>query len=484
MVSFIDIFEALYWQQMLIKSDEKILASLRAHRPFSNHCCAWQPIKRNLSNKILCSRDICFSSLFLFPFADVMEDIEGFVRLLSDNTNTRLCLRVLRDTQQAVVARQKLCRIFTLVYNTVKVQHNKSLYAQTQLLRRIRSEDAALEQKIETLQSSRTHVELELNLLEDHLSNARDHAQQRRDKRAKREHQYNQAYFVPIVSNYWQKKYLRSRDKNATAEQIVCDLRDRLEQCREELRQIGREIGNIQKLAADLSQQKDEAEAATATVQELTQKISEANAFWSRFAQGTCQDLITSMTRMIALLERPKDGRAYYNDVQAALGNLVEVNHVYHKEEGYGQDKFGTIELDYTCSRCDESQHGWPCVDKVRIQDLLCPMCYKETRLSMVVEKKVNALGGKLLGSETSLNSIVDIRRLSVAIPSRTSLNNLRRKSAASDAQSIQSADKPTSKKNLLKSIFNISSSAIHASSNRPFSFQTPSREISWREQT
>jgi hypothetical protein len=49
MVSFIDIFEALYWHQMLTKSDEKMLASLRAHRPFSNHCCAWQPIKRNLS---------------------------------------------------------------------------------------------------------------------------------------------------------------------------------------------------------------------------------------------------------------------------------------------------------------------------------------------------------------------------------------------------------------------------------------------------
>jgi hypothetical protein len=102
----------------------------------------------------------------------------------------------------------------------------------------------------------------------------------------------------------------------------------------------------------------------------------------------------------------------------------------------------------------------------------------------MVVEKKVSALGGRLLGSETSLNSIVDIRRLSVAIPSRASLNNLRRKSTASDAQSIQSADKPTSKKNLLKSMFNISSSAIHASSNRHSSFQTPSREISWREQT
>ncbi|KAI8579846.1 hypothetical protein K450DRAFT_240604 [Umbelopsis ramanniana AG] len=404
-----------------------------------------------------------------------MENTDGFIRLLDDFTNIRLCLRALRDTHQSVLTRQKTCRIFSLVYNTVKVDQNKILYAQTQLLRRIRTEHAELNQRIETLQNSRTHIELELNLMEDHMNSARDHAQQRRDKRNKREHQYNQAYFVPLVSNYWQKKYLRARDKNATAEQMVCEMRDRIEQCREELREIGRELGKIQKLAADLDQQKGEAEATTATVQEFHQKLSQANIFWSRFAGGTCQDLITTITDLVSLLERPRDTRAYYNDVQAALQNFVNMNNDYHAEEGFGQDNFGTIELDYTCSRCSQSQHGWPCVDKVRNQDLLCPTCYKETRLSMVVEKKVNAIGVKLLGSETSLSSMVDIKRRSVPMHSASS-NNLRRKSAASDMQSIQSADKPLLKRNFLKSMFNISSSAIH-SSNRISSFHTPSRE-------
>jgi hypothetical protein len=404
-----------------------------------------------------------------------MEDINGFIRLLDDSTNNRLCLRALRDTHQAVLTRQKMCRIFSLVYNTVKVDQNKTLYTQTQLLRRIRTEHAELKQRIETLQNSRTHIDLELNLMEDHMNSARDHAQQRRDKRNKREHQYNQAYFVPFVSNYWQKKYLRARDKNATAEQMVCEMRDRIEQCREELREIGRELGKIQIVAADLDQQKEQAEATTATVQEFNQRLSQANIFWSRFAGGTCQELITSITNMVALLERPRDTRAYYNDVQAALQNFVNINNDYHAEDGFGQDKFGTIELDYTCSRCSQSQHGWPCVDKVRNQDLLCPTCYKETRLSMVVEKKVNALGVKLLGSETSLSSMVDIKRLSVPIHSASS-NNLRRKSAASDRQSIESTDRPLLKRNFLKSMFNISSSAIH-SSNRISSFHTPSRE-------
>lgn len=404
-----------------------------------------------------------------------MEDIDGFIRLLDDSTNNRLCLRALRDTHQAVLTRQKMCRIFSLVYNTVKVDQNKTLYTQTQLLRRIRTEHAELKQRIETLQSSRSHIDLELNLMEDHMNSARDHAQQRRDKRNKREHQYNRAYFVPLVSNYWQKKYLRARDKNATAEQMVCEMRDRIEQCREELREIGRELGKIQLVAADLDQQKEQAEATTATVHEFNQRLSQANIFWSRFAGGTCQDLITSITNMIALLERPKDTRAYYNDVQAALQNFVNINNDYHAEHGFGQDKFGTLELDYTCSRCSQSQHGWPCVDKVRNQDLLCPTCYKETRLSMVVEKKVNALGVKLLGSETSLSSMVDIKRLSVPIHSASS-NNLRRKSAASDIQSMESTDRPLLKRNFLKSMFNISSSAIH-SSNRISSFHTPSRE-------
>lgn len=404
-----------------------------------------------------------------------MEDVNGFIRLLDDFTNNRLCLRALRDTHQAVLTRQKMCRIFSLVYNTVKVDQNKTLYTQTQLLRRIRTEHAELKQRIETLQNSRTHIDLELNLMEDHMNSARDHAQQRRDKRNKREHQYNQAYFVPLVSNYWQKKYLRARDKNATAEQMVCEMRDRIEQCREELREIGRELGKIQIVAADLDQQKEQAEATTATVQEFNQRLSQANIFWSRFAGGTCQDLISSITNMVALLERPRDTRAYYNDVQAALQNFVNINNDYHAEDGFGQDKFGTIELDYTCSRCSQSQHGWPCVDKVRNQDLLCPICYKETRLSMVVEKKVNALGVKLLGSETSLSSLVDIKRLSVPMHSASS-NNLRRKSAASDIQSIDSTDRPLLKRNFLKSMFNISSSAIH-SSNRISSFHTPSRE-------
>ena len=404
-----------------------------------------------------------------------MEDIDGFIRLLDDSTNNRLCLRALRDTHQAVLTRQKMCRIFSLVYNTVKVDQNKTLYTQTQLLRRIRTEHAELKQRIETLQNSRTHIDLELNLMEDHMNSARDHAQQRRDKRNKREHQYNQAYFVPLVSNYWQKKYLRARDKNATAEQMVCEMRDRIEQCREELREIGRELGKIQIVAADLDQQKEQAEATTATVQEFNQRLSQANIFWSRFAGGTCQDLITSITNMVALLERPRDTRAYYNDVQAALQNFVNINNDYHAEDGFGQDKFGTIELDYTCSRCSQSQHGWPCVDKVRNQDLLCPTCYKETRLSMVVEKKVNALGVRLLGSETSLSSMVDIKRLSVPMHSASS-NNLRRKSATSDIQSIESTDRPLLKRNFLKSMFNISSSAIH-SSNRISSFHTPSHE-------
>ncbi|KAH8549438.1 hypothetical protein BGW37DRAFT_503152 [Umbelopsis sp. PMI_123] len=402
-----------------------------------------------------------------------MNDIDGFVRLLDDSTNIRLCIRALRDTHQALLSRQKLCRNFSLVYNIVKVDQNKTLYMQTQLLRRIRTEHAELQQWINTLQSNRSHIQLELNILEDDMTNARDHAQQRREKRNRREHQYNQAYFVPLVSNYWQKKYVRARDKNATAEQMVCEMRDRIEQCREELREIGRDLGKTQKVAADLDQQKEQAEATTATTQALHQKLSQANIYWSRFAGGTCQEFITIIMKMISLLERLQGSRAYQDEVQGTLQNLVNINSDYHAEDSYGQDQFRTIELDYTCSRCNLSQHGWPCIDKVRNQDLLCPTCYKETRLSMVVEKKVNAIGVKILGSDSSLSSKVDIRRLSVPLQSHASSNNLRRKSAASDIQSFQSTEKPLPKRNFLKSMFNISSSAIH-SSNRMTSIHTP----------
>jgi hypothetical protein len=405
-----------------------------------------------------------------------MEDVNGFVRLLNDPSHTRLCIRALRDSQQQIIAKQKQCRIFSLVYDTVKVDNNKILYAQTQLLRRIRTEDMENARRAETLQGSRQQIELELNLLEDNLTSARQHAQQRRDKRNKRESQYNQAYNVPVMSNYWEKKYLRARDKNATAEQAVCDMRDRLEQCREELHTMGRELGKIQTASADLQQQKEEAEATTAQTQALTKKLSQANNYWTQFAQGTCQELISSIINLIHLLERQRDRQ----DIQTALYHLINSNNVYLEECHYGDTSFGDIELDYVCSRCEVSQHGWPLVDKVRTQDLLCPMCYKETRMSMVVEKKVNALGGKLLGSDTSINSF-DIRRLSVPIQSqqrRLSSNNLRRKSGTSDIQSIESTEKPRLKRNLLKSMFNISSSSIYTSSRTPSFYSDTSEKV------
>ncbi|KAJ2956109.1 hypothetical protein NQZ79_g7996 [Umbelopsis isabellina] len=403
-----------------------------------------------------------------------MEDINGFVRLLNDPANIRLCIRALRDTQQQIIAKQKQCRIFNLVYDNVKVNNNKILYAQTQLLRRIRAEEMENARQAETLQGSRKHIELELNLLEDNLTSARQHAQLRRDKRNKRESQYNSAYNLPVMSNYWEKKYLRARDKNATAEQAVCDMRDRYEQCREELHNMGRELGKIQSASADLQQQKEEAEATAAKIQALTQKLSQANNYWTHFAQGPCQELTSAISDFIVLLERQKDG----HDIQATFYHLINSNNVYLEECHYGDTSFGDIELDYVCSRCEESQHGWPLVDKVRTQDLLCPMCYKETRMSMVVEKKVNALGGKLLGSDTSLNSF-DIRRLSVPIQSqqrRSSALNLRRKSGTSDIQSIESIEKPRLKRNLLKSMFNISTPSIYTSS-RTSSFYSDASE-------
>ncbi|KAI9477160.1 hypothetical protein BDB00DRAFT_734056, partial [Zychaea mexicana] len=266
-----------------------------------------------------------------------------------------------------------------------------------------------LNHQVARLRQQRSESEQRLAGFERQLQGIRDYAQQRRTKKTKREKQYNHFYFVPVLSNQYHKKYVRAHDKNALAEEQVVQIREQIEACQEAVRQAAHQLGRKQQEHDAQMEQRHAVHGQVAEADQCLNYLHQGQQFWDHFEQYQAAVVLESCDRLIERF-RSNSGdqiqqpllfsRRRSSSSTAASPHREEerdwtvifrtVCKEYGEREAFGAEKWDHVEVDFDCARCKQSLVGWPTPDKVHTSDLLCAVCYQETRTSMIMEKKMN----------------------------------------------------------------------------------------------
>ncbi|ORY90415.1 hypothetical protein BCR43DRAFT_412884, partial [Syncephalastrum racemosum] len=266
---------------------------------------------------------------------------------------------------------------------------------------------ADLEHQMARLRQQRSEAEDRLTGFDKQLEQLRAYAAARRDKKSKRERQYNQFYHVPVLAGQYRKKYSRAQAKNAHAEQQVAQLRAEVDAIQNDarssvtrVRQLTDAVEDVRQQQAALAERVDRGERCLAF-------LKQGLEFWATFDRNQAGPLLDSL-----------DGR------QPVLMQKLAAE--YANREAYAAQHWDHVDVEFTCAKCRQTQVGWPTPDKVRTADLLCAECYQQARTSMIVEKKMNAWSGRLgLGErQTSQQSLLD-RPPSLVSTSSTSSSSL-----------------------------------------------------------
>ncbi|KAG2217643.1 hypothetical protein INT45_004219 [Circinella minor] len=348
----------------------------------------------------------------------------------------RQALTSLRDIQNTVKSRQKRNRTYALTVQALEHQYTQWQRSARQQLAHLDTHVAGLNHQVTRLRQQRGETEQRLSGYERELQGIRTYAQQRRTKKTKREKQYNHFYFVPILSNQYHKKYIRAHDKNASAEEQVVQIRESIESCQEAVRQAANQLIKKQQEHDAQLEQREAVHSQVAEADKCLNYLHQGQQFWDHFDEYQATVLIESCDRLIERF-RSNSGDTYANGFPRRQSSSTPcrqqeeerdwavvfrtVCKEYAEREAYGAEKWDSVEVDFDCARCRQSLIGWPTPDKVHTSDLLCAACYQETRTSMIMEKKMNAWGGKL-GIERPVS--MERRRSSSSSTTSNNINN------------------------------------------------------------
>ncbi|KAI8881552.1 hypothetical protein K501DRAFT_334637 [Backusella circina FSU 941] len=306
----------------------------------------------------------------------------------------------LRELVEHVEARQKHDAVYYQAVEVVKKQYTGKIHLQKQAINQMLAEINYIDMDVARLQTQRAALEEELAENEQELNGTRDYAEQRRDKKSKRERQYHKLYHVPLVAAQFKKKYIRARDKNADAEEKVSEVREMVDACQEAIAEVAKTMVESHKKVETLKADSQNLEVQISESENLMQELEQATHFWKNFDNHHCPKTLDSANTLIELiLQKPKGS--------GSLAVVLDFHNTWIKEfkmacldygegEIYAEKRWGQIAVEFTCSKCQVSQVGWPTPDKVRSYDLLCRQCYVDHRSSMIWEKKVNRFSEKL----------------------------------------------------------------------------------------
>ncbi|KAJ8651443.1 hypothetical protein O0I10_013008 [Lichtheimia ornata] len=322
----------------------------------------------------------------------------------NDAVTRRQALHSLRDLQQAVKARQKRIRIFNLTVQALDQQYARWQYSARQQLTHLDTMVADLNHQVAKLRQQRSENEEQLKVFERQLQGIREYAQRRRTKKTKREKQYNHFYFIPVVSKSFQQKYVRAQDKNAAAEQEVVQIRESIEAIQAAVRQAGNLLGRKQQEHDAQMEQRRAVHVQVAAADKCLAYLHEGQHFWNHFDQNQAEVVIEACSQLMQTFRSTSEPQLFRRrsststDPQQRDWRVVFKSACieYGEREAYGATKWDNVEVEFDCARCQQSLVGWPTPDKVHTADLLCAVCYQDMRTSMIMEKKMNVIGGKL----------------------------------------------------------------------------------------
>lgn len=323
-------------------------------------------------------------------------DKAEYIISLSNKKNNafKSMMFLLREIEEQFKTRQKNNRIFFQVVDSVSERYKKKIHGNQKLVHNISSDLQDIEYDIRHLSDRSTTLKQELEGHEDELNDIRDYAEQRRNKKSKRERQYHQLYHVPLVANQFKKKYVRARDKNSDAEERVSEVRAVVDNCQRAITDIAKSIGDCQKTRDQLTLQKRDLEKQTKDINDLLFDLQEGYKFWSGFEQYQSITASQATTDFIKTIQ--KHAHSITSKLMDPNNDFVKIFRMalyeYGEAEKYAEKRWGQIQVEFDCVKCHQLHQGWPKPDKVRIQDLLCETCYQENKANMVWEKKISGV--------------------------------------------------------------------------------------------
>lgn len=346
-----------------------------------------------------------------------MDTAELIISLASKKQNAfKLMMSVLREIEEQTEIRRKRNMKFYQVSSIVEGIYNKEIYTHRQLSSRTTGEIKFLENDVYQLNNQRETLEKELGLHEQELNESRQYAEQRRDKKAKREKQYHSFYNVPIVAAQYKKKYVRARDKNSDAEEQMSNIRATVDSAQKAISETLKSITESQKKIESLALQKKEAEDKSNEVEDMIAELRDGQRFWSNFDKNQLPTAIKATQDFIETIQKyARKNTGGFTQIVHYESDFVKIFRLalseYAEAENYAESRWDKIQVTFDCAKCNSTQVGWPNLDKVRTTDLLCDTCYKEARTSMILEKKLNGIIGsgrspqmQLLSGESSLS--------------------------------------------------------------------------------
>lgn len=302
-------------------------------------------------------------------------------------------MHVLREVEEQIYHRQKKNKLFYQVVSNIEARYQKQIYTCRQLVDNIHSELHYTSQDIKHLTHKRSSLKEELDTHEEELNGIRDYAEQRRNKKSKRERQYHQLYNIPIVNNQFKKKYVRARDKNSDAEEKVSEVRATVDSCQRAIGEMSKSIVDCQKKQEQLLKEQQDAEQQQKEAEELVFHMQEGVKFWQGFDQYQSDTAAKATTTFIETIQKHAKNHNTFHKIMDPNNDFVKLLKMalyeYGEAEKYAHGRWGRLQVDFDCAKCKVSQYGWPMPDKVRTSDLLCEPCYKENRTAMIWEKKM-----------------------------------------------------------------------------------------------
>lgn len=329
-----------------------------------------------------------------------LDKAEFIISLASQKNGFRSIMLLLREIEDQFITRQKQNKTFYKVSQIIEHGYSKKTHSDKQLIKRIQHELQQQEKDTEHLSQKRTALKQELDAFEAELSGIREYAEQRRNKKSKRERQYHQLYHVPILASQFKKKYVRARDKNSDAEEQVSHMRSKVDACQQEISHISKTITDIQKHREQSVQRCKNIESQLKKDQELVFQLQEGRKFLAGFDQ---YQFITAQKATTQFIEAVQ---ASYSNNQAHKIRDPNQNFVkffklalfeYGEAEKFADHRWGRIKVPFSCMKCQVTQVGWPKLDKIKTNEFICDTCFQEHHASMVFEKKMTGIKDQLL---------------------------------------------------------------------------------------
>ncbi|KAI7889521.1 uncharacterized protein EV154DRAFT_514506 [Mucor mucedo] len=346
-------------------------------------------------------------------------------------------MQLLREVEEQLLLRQKKNRLFYQVVKVVDERYKRQVQGNNQQIESILAEMQHIQQDMDHLTSCRANLKQELEGHEDQLNEIRDYAEQRRNKKSKREKQYHQLYNIPIVATQFKKKYVRARDKNSDAEERVSEVRATVDSCQRAMGELSKSLGDCQKRREELTLQQGELSTQKQKIEDLLFNLHEGCKFWMGFDQYQSDTAAKATNTFIETIQKHAKSHNTFHKIMDPNNDFVKILKMalfeYGQAESYAQSRWDGLQVEYDCAKCRTSHVGWPTPDKVRTADLLCDTCYKEARTSMIWEKKMK------MGMDRSQQLL--------SLPGGSTLSFSSTATAASSSSSTSMSSKPGFKK-------------------------------------